>query len=141
MKHVCDAGPKTWFRIETVAEAMLESQLMRHAVERYFRQMHEAAARSYVPPKTVRMVEQSIGLKDHIQRTMPLFLTLRDGEGNGLATAMLPPGGKDDGATRPIIVGPENSDPFPQHAAAIAALARHYGIKLEPSGVYPFVRR
>lgn len=141
MKHVCDAGAKTWFRIETVGEAALESQLMRHAVERYFRQVHEAAVQSYVPPKGLRLVEQSIGLKDHVQRVMPRFLTLRDNEGNGLATAMLPPDGANADGVRSIIVGPENSDPFPQNAEAIATLARHLGIRLEPTGVYPFVRR
>ena len=50
MQYVCDAGPYTWFRIETATEAALESQMMDHAVERYFRQTHEQATRSYVPP-------------------------------------------------------------------------------------------
>ena len=53
---------------------------------------------------------------------MPLFLTLRDNEGNGLATAMLPPGGKDNPGFRKIIVGRGNSDPFPDHKDAINAL-------------------
>ena len=44
---------------------------------------------------------------------MPLFLTLRDMNGNGLATAMLPPGGKSGGAC--IIVGPGNADPYIDH--------------------------
>ncbi len=35
MRFVCDAaGGKTWFRIETEAEAAQESELMRHAVEK-----------------------------------------------------------------------------------------------------------
>ena len=46
---------------------------------------------------------------------MPIFLTLRDGEGTALVTAMLPPAGKDERAFRPIIVGASNSDPYPQH--------------------------
>ena len=34
MRYVCDApGGKTWFRIETEAEAVAESETMRHAVE------------------------------------------------------------------------------------------------------------
>src|ERR1700756_3900905 len=51
---------------------------------------------------------------------MPLFLTLRDGEGNALTTAMLPPGGKDRGGFRIIIVAASNADPYPQQDAAIA---------------------
>ena len=54
---------------------------------------------------------------------MPLFLTLRDREGNALATAMLPPGGKDRGGFRSIIVAASNADPYPEQDAAIAALA------------------
>jgi hypothetical protein len=34
MRYVCDApNGKTWFRIETEAEAATESETMRHAVE------------------------------------------------------------------------------------------------------------
>jgi hypothetical protein len=37
MRYVCDASANaTWFRIETVAEAALESDLMKHAVESIF---------------------------------------------------------------------------------------------------------
>jgi len=64
--------------------------------------------------------EQEIGLKAHIQREMPLFLTLRDGDGNPLATAMLPPGGKDDRSFRPIIVGPATPIPTPRKAIRFA---------------------
>jgi hypothetical protein len=34
MQFVCDAPPKTWFRIETEGEAALESRAMDHAVEK-----------------------------------------------------------------------------------------------------------
>ena len=93
MQFVCEAPPKTWFRIETEGEATLESRAMNHAVEKYFKQAYEQAAKTYVPPKTRSYIEQNIGLKAHIQRAMPRFLTLRDGEGNALVTAMLPPDG------------------------------------------------
>ena len=96
MQYVCDAPPKTWFRIETEGEATLESRTMSHAVEKYFKQAYEQAAKSYVPPRSAPYIEQNIGLKAHIQRVMPLFLTLRDAEGNALVTAMLPPGGRRD---------------------------------------------
>ncbi len=36
MLYVCDAPPKTWFRIETTGEAALESRAMDHAVDKYF---------------------------------------------------------------------------------------------------------
>src|SRR3979490_1043024 len=39
MKYVCDAyGGKTWFRIETEAEATAEADVMRHNVAKYFGQ-------------------------------------------------------------------------------------------------------
>ena len=114
MRYVCDApGGKTWFRIESEAEAVGESELMRHAVEKYFRKEQDKAAQSFRPVSKV-FFEQEIGLKAHIQREMPLFLTLRDGDGNPLATAMLPPSGRDDRSFRPIIVGPDNADPYPE---------------------------
>src|SRR5262245_43636592 len=81
MQYVCDAPPNTWFRIETEGEAALESRAMNHAVEKYFGEAHERAAESYVPPKSAHYVEQNIGLKGHIHKVMPHFLTLRDSEG------------------------------------------------------------
>jgi hypothetical protein len=71
---------------------------------------------------------------------MPLFLTLRDGEGNALATAMLPPGGKDGGAFRIIIVAASNADPYPQQDAAIAALGAHVRLTLDRDRCFPYSR-
>jgi hypothetical protein len=141
MKYVCDAGAKTWFRMETAGEATLESQAMSHAVERYFREMYDKADKSYTPAQGLRSIEQSIGRKDYIQKTMPLFLTLRDGDGASLVTAMLPPPGMDERAFRPIIVGPANADPYTAHADAIAALGRHFAMKLDPATCFPYRRR
>src|SRR3954471_10801220 len=127
MQFVCDAPyGQAGFQIETEAEAALESDLMQHAVEKHFRQAREHAVPTYVPPAGP-YIEQNIGLKAPLQRVMPVFLTLRDQEGNGLATAMLPPPGEDARTVRPVIVGPDNSDPFPQHREAIRALGRHFG--------------
>src|ERR1700730_7484089 len=140
MRYVCDApGGKTRFRIETEAEAKTESDGMRHAVEKFFRKEQEKATQSFQPASTVYF-EQEIGLKAHIQREMPLFLTLRDDEGNPLATAMLPPGGKDDRGFRPIIVGPGNADPYPEEGDAIRALAERSGLTLERARCYPYRR-
>src|SRR4029077_10134090 len=81
MQYVCDGpGGKTWFRIETEAEAVAESEEMRHAVEKYFRKEQDKAAQSFRPISKVYF-EQEIGLKAHIQREMPLFLTLREMDG------------------------------------------------------------
>lgn len=136
-KHVCDAPDrKTWFRIETEAEAEQESALMDHAVAKHFRRERENAVRGYKPPSTVNF-EQNIGLRAHIQREMPLFLTLRDAEGGGLVTAMLPPGGGNDLAFRIIIVGKGNSNPYPEHEAAIHALGAHFSLTLERVRCYP----
>ena len=140
MRYVCEAPDgKTWFRIETEAEAAAESETMRHAVEKYFRKEQEKASASFQPISRVHF-EQEIGLKAHVQREMPLFLTLRDGEGNPLATAMLPPSGKDDRSFRPIIVGPGNADPYPEEGEAIRVLAEHYGMTLERARCYPYRR-
>src|SRR5262245_63644607 len=93
MQYVCDApNGKTWFRIETEGEAVHESRLMGHTVEKYFRREREKAVQSWHPERP-NAIERDIGLEAHVQREMPLFLTLRDRDGNALTTAMLPPGG------------------------------------------------
>ncbi|HUO98281.1 MAG TPA: hypothetical protein VMU01_06415 [Rhizomicrobium sp.] len=138
MQYVCDApGKKTWFRIESEGEAAVESEAMRHAVEKYFRRERASAVQRY-KPASAAFIERDIGLNAHIQRTMPMFLTLRDAEGNALATAMLPPGGKADDSFRTIIVGPANGDPFPAHDDAIQALAAHFGLTLNRENSYPY---
>ena len=140
MKYVCDApGNRTWFRIETEAEAATESDVMQHAVEKYFRKEKERAIQSYHPTSTI-YIEQEIGLKAHLQREMPLFLTLRSDDGTALVTAMLPPRGRDDSGFRPIIVGPRNNDPYAGHADAIRALAQHFRIVLDRSRCFPYRR-
>ena len=143
MRFVCDAaGRKTWFRIETEAEAAKESELMRHAVEKHFRRAHEQASQAFRPAPGP-FVEQDIGRAAHIRRTMPVFLTLRDGEGAALATAMLPPqqaAGRNSPACSPMVVGPGNSDPYPEHRAAIEDLGRHFGLVLDRTRCYPYGR-
>lgn len=141
MKYVCDApGKKTWFRMETEAEALRESSLMDHAVEKHFRRHKEHAAGSFKPASNV-YIEQNIGLESHIQREMPLFLTLRDNNGDALVTAMLPPGGKDSAGFQIIIVGLANRDPYPDHGDAIAALGKHFGLTLDRERCYPYRNR
>jgi hypothetical protein len=140
MQYVCDAPPKTWFRIETAGEAALESRAMDHAVEKYFCQAHEHAASTFVPPKSAHYIEQNIGLKAHVQKAMPRFMTLRDNEGRALVTAMLPPEGEDERSFKPIIVGPGNSDPYPEHGDAIRTLGEHVGFTLDPVRCYPYRR-
>jgi hypothetical protein len=145
MRFVCDAaGGKAWFRIETEAEAAKESELMRHAVEKHFRRAYEQAWHTYRPAPGP-FVEQDIGRAAHIRHTMPVFLTLRDGEGNALATAMLPPqrlqaAGRDDVAICPMVVGAGNGDPYPEHGEAIQALGQHFGLALNRARCYPYGR-
>ena len=43
MQYVCDAGTKTWFRLESEREAERESREMDHAVEKYFRRCYADA--------------------------------------------------------------------------------------------------
>jgi hypothetical protein len=112
---------------------------MQHAVEKHFRKEQERATHSYQPTSTI-FIEQEIGLKAHLQREMPFFLTLRDDDGIALVTAMLPPGGRDDQGFRPIIVGPRNADPYTQHADAIRALGQHFHIVLDRARCFPYRR-
>src|SRR3954453_3452052 len=127
MQYICDAPNGKAFRIETEGEAVHESRLMSQTVEKYFRRKWEKAVQSWRPERP-NAIERDIGLEAHVQREMPLFLTLRDKEGNALTTAMLPPGGKDRGGFRTIIVAASNADPYAQQDAAIAALGAHFGL-------------
>ena len=140
MQYVCDApGGKVWFRLETEAEAIRESELMHHAVEKHYRRSREEAAQAF-NPAGIPYIEQEIGRAEHVRRTMPSFLTLRDAEGAALVTAMLPPAKPSGAPFRPIVVGADNADPYPEHGEAIAALARHVGIPLERAQCYPYRR-
>lgn len=138
MKYVCDASPYTWFRIETLGEAAKESRDMHHAVERYYRKAYRDAAETYEPPKSAAVFEQNIGLEAYIQSVMPIFVTLRNGEGGALVTGMLPVEGFDENDMCPIIVGVENSDPYPTYRDAIEMLGLHYGLLLERERCYPY---
>jgi hypothetical protein len=138
MEYVCDAPhDRTWFRLVTEGEAVAESLEMKHAVEKHYRRERERAIDAFHPTTSV-FIEQDINKEDHIRRAMPLFLTLRDPDGKPLATAMLPPKGKQNGAC--IIVGPGNADPYPDHADAIEALGDHFGFTLDRGTCYPYRR-
>lgn len=140
MQFVCDvAGGRTWFRLETESEAIQESEVMRHAVEKHFRRAYENASQTY-NPAGIPFIEQDIGRAVHIRRIMPIFLSLRDAEGATLVTAMLPPPNQADPGFRPVVVGEANSDPYPRHADAVAVLGRHYGITLDRDRCYPYRR-
>lgn len=139
MRYVCDAPDgATWFRIETEAEAEAEAAMMHHAVDKYFRRAEATARETYRAPKGTASFEQAIGLKDHIAKAMPLFLILRSADGEGLATAMLPPGGRNQVNFKIIIVGPENADPYEAYEPAIEALAQHFGIELPREECFPY---
>ena len=53
---------------------------------------------------------------------------------------MLPPGGKDRGDFRIIIVAASNADPYPQQGDAIQALGVHYGLTLDRDRCFPYRR-
>lgn len=138
MEYVCDApNDRTWFRLVSDAEAAAESADMRHAVEKHYRREREKAAESFRPLSS-SFIEQDIGKEAHIQRAMPLFLTLRNQNGEALATAMLPPKSARGGTS--IIVGSANADPYPDHADAIRALGEHFGLTLERAACFPYRR-
>lgn len=138
MEYVCDApNDRTWFRLVSEAEAVAESLDMRHAVEKHYRREREKATDSFRPVSSV-FIEQDIGKEAHIQRAMPLFLTLRNQDGEALVTAMLPSRGQAGGSC--IIVGPGNADPYPDHGDAIRALAEHFGLTLDRATCFPYRR-
>ena len=41
---------------------------------------------------------------------------------------------------KPIIVGPDNTDPYPEHGEAIRALGAHLKLSLDPARCYPYRR-
>ena len=138
MEYICDAPKdRTWFRLVSEGEAVAESLEMHHAVEKHYRRERERAVDSYQPTTTV-YIEQDIGKESYIQRTMPLFLTLRDQDGVALVTAMLPPGKRSEGTC--IVVGRGNADPYPDHGDAIDALGRHFGMTLDRHRCFPYRR-
>src|SRR5258706_9966026 len=113
--------------------------MMRHAVEKFFRRERDKASETFKPVSSV-FFEQEIGREAHIQREMPLFLTLRADDGTGLATAMLPPRGENDDSTRIIIVGAANADPYIDSDDAIQALGQYFGLPLERNRCYPYAK-
>ncbi len=140
MQYVCDApNGKVWFRIETEGEAAHESRLMSHTVEKYFRREWENAVQSW-RPKQPNAIERDIGLAAHVQREMPLFLTLRDREGNALTTAMLPPAATMAAGFASSSLAASNADPYPEQEPAIAALGAHFGLTLDRDRCFPYRR-
>jgi hypothetical protein len=138
MEYVCDAPKnRTWFRLISEGEALAESDAMHHAVEKHYRRERERADDSYKPTTTV-YIEQDIGKAAYIQRTMPIFLTLRDEDGLALVTAMLPPTGRPEGTY--IVVGRGNLDPYPDHGVAVESLGRHFGVTLDRQRCFPYRR-
>jgi hypothetical protein len=63
---------------------------------------------------------------------------LRADDGEGLATAMLPPEGRNQVNFRIIVVGPDNSDPYANQAEAVEALAKHFRLELKREACYPY---
>jgi hypothetical protein len=138
MKYVCDAPrDRCWFRLETEDEAHDESVVMQHSMERQFRVASDKARQSFRPPSSV-FFEQEIGLKAHLQREMPLFLSLRDQAGASLVTALLPQASDAAHSVRPVILGRANTDPYMKFSDAILSLGRHLGQMLDRARCYPF---
>ena len=116
------------------------SETMRHAVEKYFRKEQDKATQSFRPISKVYF-EQEIGLKAHIQREMPLFLTLRD---DGRHAARYRDAAARAGATTAAFArsssGPAMPIPIRSRAMRFARSAQHYGMTLERARCYPYRR-
>ena len=131
MRYVCDVSERmTWFRIETDGEALLEAMATQIAVAYFFEEERRKALSSYRPRAELSFLERDIGLESHIQRTMPLFLTLRDNNGSALATTMLPLDGKDDGVFPVLVWGAGSVDAYELHTVALRALEKHFDIPI-----------
>ena len=138
MKHICDAPDgKAWFRLETEAEAERESARMQHGVAVRFRRERARAVRSY-RPQPAAFAGRGLSLERHVRIAMPIFLTLRDREDAALVTAMLAHGNRVQPEAELIIVGKDETDPYPDHGRAIAALADKLGIDLDRTRCFPF---
>ena len=83
-------------------------------------------------------LEQEIGLKDHVQRGgLPLFLTLRDEDGVGLVTAMVPPEGREERGFRCHPGRPRRPNPR-RRASPMLRWASRLGVALTPARCYPY---
>ena len=121
MKYICDAPDgKTWFRLETEIDAEQESSLMDHCVVERFRRERARAIQNCRRQSTMS-VGQDVGLERQVRVKMPIFLTLRDRAGAALVTAVLAHGTYEEPGAAFLIVGKGNSDPYPDHSAAIEA--------------------
>ena len=94
MQYICDApGQKSWFQIETEGEAARKSDAMSHAVEKHFRQAHEAAVKPISQAQHLHRAEhRPCGSCAARHAGVPDLARCR---GHALATAMLPPGGRE----------------------------------------------
>ena len=90
-------------------------------------------------PEVVRAVDVAVSAAKLAAGAKRIHLVGYSG-GGGLATAMLPPAGKDERSFRPIIVGQKNSDPYVKNGEDIKALGRHYGLALDPARCFPYRR-
>jgi len=141
MEFVCEASDETaWFRLVSEADAAQESVLMNHGVVNRFRREKKHAVKAY-RAKSSALADGTIDMDLHIRRTMPCFLSLRDRIGRGLATAMLPPGGRRFPGFPKIIVGRDNTDPYVLYKEAIDALATHFGYPLTRDACFPIARQ
>jgi len=131
MRYVCDASERlAWFRLETEGEAVSESVETHAGVAYFFREARRTALLSYRPRADLSFFERDIGLEAHIQRAMPLFLTLRDRDGTALVTAMLPPAGKDSGSHSIFVWGAGGVDPYESHALALQVLETKFDLSI-----------
>ena len=141
MQYVCDAPKgRTWFRIETEGEAAHESRLMRHTVEKYFCREREKAVRSWRPERPKRRSSATSASRPMYSERCRFSSRCATGRVMHWLTAMLPPGGKDRGGFRIIIVAASNADPYPEQDAAIAALGAHFGLTLDRHRCFPYGR-
>lgn len=138
MKYICDVpGGRTWFRLESEAEAERESARMQHGVAVRFHDERARAIRSY-RAQSAASAGGSLPLERHVRIAMPIFLSLRDREDAALVTAMLAHGSPDHPEAELVIVGKGDTDPYPDHGRAIAALSDRLGIDLDRARCFPF---
>ena len=115
-----------------------ESEVMRHAVEKYFRRERERRRESFKPLTSV-FIEQDIGKAAHISARCRSSSPCAMRTARRRSRPCCRPGGGGIGRGC-IIVGPANTDPYKQHADAIEALAEHFDMPLDRAHCYPYRR-
>ena len=88
------------------------------------------------------LAAEAKGGKSPIARAKSVIFLFQWGGPSHLETFDMKPDAPDSirGPYRPIVVGPENKDPYPEHGEAIEVLGQHFNIALNRDRCFPYRR-